>query len=223
MLERSTAGNLRTFRDMKDIVRLHHPEVVFISETTCDKKRMDCLRMVLNFKNCLAIDSRGLSEGLCFFWYDDMVVDALSYFANHIACNICWCEKKWRFLGIYGCPKSQNKKIIWELLRKLANVDDFPWLIGGGLNECLWEKEKKGGSDGHFQAMGLFREVVRDLHLRDLGFKGDIFTWSNKGRNCPIILKRLDRFLSNSSFIDMFDQSSNNHLIGTLLIIVQYV
>lgn len=48
--------------------------------------------------------------------------------------------------------------------------------------------------------MDLFKEAVNDLHFRDLGFVGYKFTWSNKGKNYSVILKRLDRFLGNDAF-----------------------
>lgn len=82
----------------------------------------------------------------------------------------------------------------------------------GDLNECLWAKEKKGGLAGSSRKMELFREVVGDLTLRDLGFLGDIFTWSNKGKNNPIIMKRLDRFLSNEYFSNLFAFTRASHL-----------
>lgn len=34
-------GNLRTFRDLKDVIRFRHPDMVFIFETKFGKKRME--------------------------------------------------------------------------------------------------------------------------------------------------------------------------------------
>lgn len=191
------AGNPRTFRDLKDVVRLQHPKIVFISETKCGKKKMEALRIALNFSNCMPIDSSGKGGGICLLWSDAVVVDVRSFSVNHIDCNVRWGERKWRFSGIYGCPEGHNKKITFELLRRLAGNDDFPWLVGGDLNECLWESEKRGGLQGSYRNMELFRDVVEELQLSDMGFKGDVFTWTNLGKNCPVIMKRLDRFLCN--------------------------
>lgn len=121
-------------------------------------------------------------------------------------------EKKWRFTGIYCCPERKNKKVTCELIRRLAETVDSPWLIGGDLNECLWEKEKKGGTHGDFRNMELFRDLLSDLQLQDLGFEGSTFTWTNKGRNRPVIMKRLDRFLGNEFFCNLFCSLKVIHL-----------
>lgn len=42
--------------------------------------------------------------------------------------------------------------------------------------------------------MKMLRDTVEELSLTDREFVGDVFTWSNKGKNWPVILKRLDRF-----------------------------
>lgn len=107
------AGNLKTFRDLKDVVRLHQPEILFLPEIKCEKRRMESLKNGLKFKNCLPIDSRGLSGGLCVFWSDEVVVSVRSFSPNHIDCNISWGDKQWRFSGIYGCPKGKHKKVTW--------------------------------------------------------------------------------------------------------------
>lgn len=84
-------------------------------------------------------------------------MNVLSYYVNHIDCNLCWFDKKWRFSSIYGCPESQNKKVTWEFFRRFASNDGFPWLIGCDINECMWKKEKRGGANGLFHSMEMFR------------------------------------------------------------------
>lgn len=49
----------RTFCDLKDVVRLHHPEIMFLYETKSGKKKMKDLRIALKFSNYLTMDSRG--------------------------------------------------------------------------------------------------------------------------------------------------------------------
>lgn len=72
--------------------------------------------------------------------------------------------------------------------------------------------EKKGDASHNFHNMKMFREVVEELPLRDLGYEGDVFTWSNKGKDCIVILKRLDHFLGNYAFSDLFLQCRVSHL-----------
>lgn len=206
------AGNPRTFRALKDVVKLHHPDVLFLSETKSSKRKMESLRVALNFKNAMIIESRGLSGGLCLLWSEDTHITIRSFSRNHVDCNISLNGKTWRFSGIYGCPETHLKKLTCVLLRRLAGFDDYPWLVGGDLNECLWEGEKLGGTTSNFRNMEMLRETVDDLNLCDLGFCGSKFTWTNKSKNCPVILKRLDRFLGNQSFCDLFDSTKVFHL-----------
>ncbi|XP_042942763.1 uncharacterized protein LOC122276942 [Carya illinoinensis] len=49
-----------------------------------------------------------------------------------------------------------------------------------------------------------FREVLSDCHLRDLGYVGPAFTWSNHRGEEDLVKERLDRFLANSLWCDMF-------------------
>lgn len=140
------------------------------------------------------------------------MVDARSFSMNHIDYNVVRKGNSRHFFGVYGCPAGQNKKVTCELLRRLASNDDFPWLVGGNLNECLWAKEKCGGMESNFRSMKMFREVVDELQLRDLGYVGDVFTWSNKDKKALIIMKHLYRFLCHNSFHQLYDQVEVCHL-----------
>lgn len=69
------AGNPRTLRDLKDVIRLQHPKIVFISESKCGKKKMEKMRVALKYNNCLPIESCGQSDGLCLLWSDMVEVN----------------------------------------------------------------------------------------------------------------------------------------------------
>lgn len=99
---------------------------------------------------------------------------------------------------MYGNPEWQNKKFTYELIRRLDSMDNFPWIFGWDLNECLWSREKKGSSEGHDHNMEMFRDVFNDVSLCDLGYKGNLFTWYNKAKHGQVIMKRLDRFMGKS-------------------------
>lgn len=79
---------MKTFRDVEDVVRLHHPEVMFLSETKSGVRRMESLKLTLNFSNCLPIYSRGLSGGISLFWFDDVQVVFRFFSSNHMDCHI---------------------------------------------------------------------------------------------------------------------------------------
>jgi len=51
----------------------------------------------------------------------------------------------WRFTGVYGFPETRNKLKTCDLIADLHLQSDCPWLIGGDLNEILFNFENKGG------------------------------------------------------------------------------
>ncbi|XP_042983363.1 uncharacterized protein LOC122312776 [Carya illinoinensis] len=56
-----------------------------------------------------------------------------------------------------------------------------------------------------------FREVLSDCRLRDLGYVGSRFTWSNRRGEEDLVKERLDRFLANSLWCDMFPNLRVTH------------
>ncbi|PNX83800.1 retrotransposon-related protein [Trifolium pratense] len=57
------------------------------------------------------------------------------------------------------------------------------------------------------------RSTLTSSDLQDLGYKGDIFTWTNKREGLHLIKARLDKFLANSGWITMFPHFTNFHLL----------
>ncbi|XP_042974784.1 uncharacterized protein LOC122306423 [Carya illinoinensis] len=49
-----------------------------------------------------------------------------------------------------------------------------------------------------------FRAVLSDCHLRDLGYEGAPFTWSNRRGEEGLVKERLDRFLANSWWCEIY-------------------
>lgn len=56
-----------------------------------------------------------------------------------------------------------------------------------------------------------FREVIDDCNLKNITFKGSIFTWNNRRHN-HCVWERFDRFLCNPTFDSLFGNSVIAHL-----------
>jgi endonuclease/exonuclease/phosphatase family metal-dependent hydrolase len=105
----------------------------------------------------------------------------------------------WRFTGIYGEYRNENKEITWKLLCTLNNQNDLPWLCSGDFNEILFNCEKEGGCPRSERSMEKFRQVLEECELHDLGFMGDAFTWRNHHHDAVNYTKeRLDRAVANN-------------------------
>ncbi|KAL5862295.1 hypothetical protein ACOSQ3_003581 [Xanthoceras sorbifolium] len=108
-------------------------------------------------------------------------VSVRSFNSGHIDCVVSDADgQRWRFTGFYGEPKQWLREQSWVLLRRLAGLDNLPWLIGGDFNEILRGDEKDGGLVRMGSAMDGFREAVDSCNLLDMGFSGNKFTWCNR-------------------------------------------
>jgi exonuclease III len=79
---------------------------------------------------------------------------------------------------VYG-PQGDNEKLqfLGELRWVRHSVTD-KWLILGDFNLIL-QAEDKSNDNLNRRLMGAFRDVVRDLELKELNLRGRKFTWSN--------------------------------------------
>jgi len=57
-----------------------------------------------------------------------------------------------------------------------------------------------------------FKTLWHRMISNDLGYQGDVFTWSNNQTNIGHIKERLDRFCANSLWIQTFPHYNNYHL-----------
>ena len=122
----------------------------------------------MKLDNPFAVDRIGKSGGLALIWSSDIDVRITSYSRHHINMQVQRADGKlWRCTGIYGHPKTQQKKHTWTLLKRLAGLFSLPWLCFRDFNEILNLNQKTGG-------------VQRDARVIDLGSRGHPFTWSNR-------------------------------------------
>jgi hypothetical protein len=109
----------------------------------------------------------------------------------------------WRFTGIYGEPKWDQKHVTWKALRTLHGQISMPWLVLGDFNEILYNYEKEGGRARSQGAMQAFHDALSDCHLEDMGYIGDLFTWRREN-----VRERLDRGVVNEDWNSLFPNAS---------------
>lgn len=64
----------------------------------------------------------------------------------------------------------------------------------------------------NYRFMEMFRDIVDQLKLQNLGYSGSIFTWTDKEKRCQGILKKLDRFLCNDALNYIYGHLKVTHL-----------
>ncbi|XP_073121193.1 uncharacterized protein [Henckelia pumila] len=141
------------------------------------------------------------------FWKSQFDVHIKSFSSGHIDCIVSHSQFNWRFTGFYGHPNVSLRESSWELLKRLASLQEFshfPWLVGGDFNEILFDYEKLGGSSKTSSQICRFRDTVNECNLSDLLCKGDVFTWCNRRSGDQNVCERLDRFLCTNSWTHLF-------------------
>ncbi|KAK3218381.1 hypothetical protein Dsin_012351 [Dipteronia sinensis] len=172
--------NVRIEHGVHDKV-VHRLDIVFLMETIYDHNAMERLRVKLGFDAKLVVNRECNSGGLGIFWNSVIEVSLLSYSCFHIDTVVTsHNNKRWRLTGFYGNPNTSQRIHGWTLLRRFVGMASYPWLVGEEFNEILFMSEKMGGVSRQEVLMDNFRDVLEDCGLRDLGYFGPRFTWSNK-------------------------------------------
>ncbi|KAL2926353.1 hypothetical protein RDABS01_011626 [Bienertia sinuspersici] len=97
-------------------------------------------------------------------------------------------------------------------MEKLNEEQRRPWLCGGDFNLMLMSSKKKGGNGFKVNEAETFRDAIESCHMMDLGFNGHEFTWTNNRAGDHNVQERLDRFLANQLWKDLFLGSFVTHL-----------
>jgi hypothetical protein len=90
-----------------------------------------------------------------------------------------------------------------------------PWLVCGDFNEVLSQDEHVGPRDRTEAQISAFRDCMQVCELKDLGFEGPKFTWSNRQDADTHVKVRLDRVVANGMFSSMFEQCTVENIITT--------
>lgn len=192
---------------------------MFLCETKLLVRELRGVAFKLGFDYWLGVDcvatGGGRRGGLALFWSVDCLVELSSFSLNHINVRVGEVNP-WRFTGIYGHPEDDQKWRTWSLLRRLATENQMPWLCVGDFNEILSDSKKLGGNLRRDDRMRDFRFCLEDCGLKDLGFIGHQFTWSNKQSGVHNIQERLDRGLAKDLWWSLFPSVRVKHLTRVL-------
>lgn len=105
------------------------------------------------------------------------------------------------FSVVYAKCKKRDRRPIWDQFIQMAQGLHLPWIIGGDLNILSGPSEKAGGGVLDFRAVADFVDFQQLAGLRDTGFEGNLFTWSNNHQGPSRIWARLDRVLTNAAAV----------------------
>lgn len=163
-----------------------------------------------------AIPSNGFSGGIIMLWKRDLgrvTPVVVSRFALHLV--ISSNEETLILTTIYNSQILFEHKGLWKSLSKLSHLS-LPWLLNGDFNAIIDSNKHKGGSFRNYALKSsCFSNFITNNNLHDLAFSGPRFIWCNGQKGLARHWVRLDRFLSNTSWLLLFKDYSNFHLPKT--------
>lgn len=129
----------------------------------------------------MAVDPTCLSGRLLVFWAAHIKGHQIVF--NRYSMEVEFESEDYQsnFWGIfvYASTDENIRKDQWrELLNKRRNWGE-KWFLGGDFNDILQIEEMKGGNKRKEFTMKPFRNFVRNMGMKDLGFQARKWMWGN--------------------------------------------
>ncbi|KAJ9563283.1 hypothetical protein OSB04_008443 [Centaurea solstitialis] len=114
---------------------------------------------------------------------------------------------------VYGSNSLVERRDLWSGLRKAkVLMGDKPWMVMGDFNSILFPHDGFGGCSRRNQSMEDFYHCIEDVELCDIRYSGIQFTWIQKPKGDDGLLRKLDRIMVNTHFLQRFPDSSAQFL-----------
>ncbi|PPS08709.1 hypothetical protein GOBAR_AA11933 [Gossypium barbadense] len=95
--------------------------------------------------------------------------------------------EKFRFTGFYGQTDPSLRQQSLDKLRRVKNMVNEGWIMGGDFNAILNNSEKEGGRRKPRTLMDDFCDVLEELSLTDVKTPNGWFTWSNNREGTRLV------------------------------------
>ncbi|XP_074318879.1 uncharacterized protein LOC141655711 [Silene latifolia] len=111
----------------------------------------------------------------------------------------------------------ENQRLdLWDKLKSVAGQCDMPWALAGDFNTVISPEERLGAATKQ-EDMDTFNDCLSACGMMDITATGAYFTWTNKREVGHRKYSRLDRFLVNQEWVDMFpDMHAHFHPEGLM-------
>ncbi|GJV05062.1 putative reverse transcriptase domain-containing protein [Tanacetum coccineum] len=114
---------------------------------------------------------------------------------------------------IYAHSHTTDRRSLWKSLKKYKRaIKDEPWIVLGDFNAILQPSKKSMGGSMVTTAMSNFRDCVADVEIEDIAMTGFRYTWNKQPGNVGGLLKKLDRVMTNGSFLSVFPNAKEGFI-----------
>lgn len=210
--------NPQGFHTLCNLLVKEKPDLVFLQEIMVRASFFSLKKFKLHFHNAIVVDCEKKSGGFTILWKEDVSFEVLNFFVNHIHGRISIVSDESNqvhhcaLTGVYGHLEPKYRSTIWNSICSLGGTVDISWIVFGNFNEVLYLSEKWGGRAQLEKQMSEFCEVLARYELREilgmlvLHLHGAIIDGESR------IFERLDQFLANFQWCELFPLISVNHI-----------
>ncbi|CAN1218975.1 Transposon TX1 uncharacterized 149 kDa protein [Linum perenne] len=153
---------------------------------------------------------------MALWWVADLPISvvASSDYYVHISINV---GSVYYVTFLHAPNDVSERSELWETLSRLNPDPDVPWLLLGDFNAVIAPHEKQGKHPPRNDSTNAFKDFITNNHLLDMGYRGNMFTWSNNQEGEDNVKVRLDRGLCSVAWRTLFDKAVIYHetIIGS--------
>lgn len=96
-----------------ELIRAHRPDIVLLFETLVHKRKLEEIRVRVQFDGCFSVDSIGHSGGIGILWRTGAQVSLVNYAQNNVNMDVTDpVHGRFRLTAFYGFPERQRRKAL---------------------------------------------------------------------------------------------------------------
>ncbi|RVX14593.1 hypothetical protein CK203_012099 [Vitis vinifera] len=162
---------------IKTFIRNQRVDVICIQETKIQAMSDNIARSIGSgrFLEWKAVNAEEASGEILIYW-DKRSLEILDWEEGQftLSCRFRNVENGaiWIFTGVYGLFSKVEREALWDELGAIRGLWEDPWCIGRDFNITLFPRERSSQRRMN-STMRKFAEIVDDLGLMDLPFKGE--------------------------------------------------
>lgn len=136
--------NPRAVQVLLELTRKFKPEVVFLSETLVDKKKLESIGKRISYSNVFGVERMRRGGGLNVFWTTSCNLMVQSFFRNHVDMKLEFETGSVCILtGFYGNSNKSRRRESWQILKLSSRGRQDSWAVISDFNDILYAKKKK--------------------------------------------------------------------------------
>ncbi|XP_060202945.1 uncharacterized protein LOC132631385 [Lycium barbarum] len=171
---------------MKYMIKEYKIPLVALQEPFIKESKIESYKYNLGMHGAYANNS----NKIWIFWGNDIDCSIYCSEDQMVTCKVVLNSSQQVFISVvYDKSRTAGREDLWRYMRVIASTINEPWAICGDFNSILSTDEKMGGRPHSLKKKLAIHGMFASCGLKDNGFSGNIFTWSNERKGEEMIWK----------------------------------